>query len=68
VQVRQAGPGNYVWRSRFGRVIITNPTGNHDLGTDRFAQTVWAAAIASTARDNPSLLEAMMETALALAA
>jgi hypothetical protein len=49
-------------------VIITNPTGNHDLGTDRFAQTVWAAAIASTARDNPSLLDAMMETALALAA
>jgi hypothetical protein len=68
VQVRQPGPGSYVWRSRFGRVIITNPTGTHDLGTDRFAQTVWAAAIASTPGDNNSLLEVIMNAAIALAA
>jgi hypothetical protein len=68
VQVRQPGPGNYVWRTRFGRVIITNPTGTHDLGTDRFAQTVWAAAIASTPGDNDSILEVIMNAAIALAA
>jgi hypothetical protein len=49
-------------------VIITNPTGTHDLGTDRFAQTVWAAAIASTPGDNNSLLEVIMNAAIALAA
>ncbi len=70
VELRQPWPGTYVWRSRFGRVIITNNTGTHDLGTDRFAQTIWAAAIATTP-PNPnhgSLLEVIMKAAIAVAA
>ncbi len=31
----------YVWRTGFGRVIVTNPAGTHDLGTGTFADTVW---------------------------
>jgi hypothetical protein len=30
-----------VWRTRFGRVIITNPSGTHDLGTGAFADGLW---------------------------
>jgi hypothetical protein len=33
-----------VWRTRFGRVIITNPSGTHDLGAGLFADAVWAQA------------------------
>jgi hypothetical protein len=44
VSVRQPVPGTFVWRSRFGRVIITNPSGTHDLGTGLFADAVWAQA------------------------
>ncbi len=41
INVRQPVAGTFVWRTRFGRVIITNPAGTHDLGTGTFADTVW---------------------------
>lgn len=44
VRVVQPDAGNYVWRTRFGRVIITNPAGTHDLGQGVFADAVWHAA------------------------
>lgn len=36
VSVRQPEPGILVWRTRFGRVIITDHTGDHDLGIGTF--------------------------------
>lgn len=45
-EVRQPVPGTVVWRTRFGRVLMTNFSGTHDLGVDDFAQSVWAAAVA----------------------
>lgn len=44
MQVRQPWPGTYVWRTRFGRVLIVNDSGTHDLGKGDFAQRVWALA------------------------
>lgn len=44
VKVRQPWPGIYVWRTRFGRVLIVNDSGTHDLGKQDFAQRVWALA------------------------
>jgi hypothetical protein len=41
VSVRQPVPGTFVWRTRFGRVIITNPSGTHDLGTGAFVDALW---------------------------
>ncbi len=41
INVTQPVAGTFVWRTRFGRVIITNPAGTHDLGTGTFADTVW---------------------------
>ncbi len=41
INVRQPVAGTFVWRTRFGRVIVTNPAGTHDLGTGTFADTVW---------------------------
>ena len=41
VAVRQPVPGTFVWRTRFGRVIINNPSGTHDLGTGPFADSRW---------------------------
>jgi hypothetical protein len=41
ITVRQPVPGTFVWRTRFGRVIITNPAGTHDLGTGAFADALW---------------------------
>jgi hypothetical protein len=41
VTVGQPSPGTFVWRTRFGRVIITNPSGTHDLGTGAFADALW---------------------------
>jgi hypothetical protein len=41
--VRQPVDGTYVWRTRYGRVIITNQTGTHDLGTGGFADALWRA-------------------------
>lgn len=44
MKVRQPWPGTYVWRARFGRVLIVNDTGTHDLGKEGFAQRVWSLA------------------------
>ncbi len=41
INVTQPVAGTFVWRTRFGRVIVTNPAGTHDLGTGTFADTVW---------------------------
>lgn len=41
--VRQPEPGSFIWRTQTGRVIITNPAGTLDLGTDHFARTLWQA-------------------------
>ncbi|QDP96400.1 hypothetical protein FOE78_11245 [Microlunatus elymi] len=49
---RQPVPGTYVWRTRYGRVLIVNDSGSHDLGNNRFATAVWHAALA--ARGDPS--------------
>ncbi|SDT18370.1 hypothetical protein SAMN04489812_4476 [Microlunatus soli] len=43
VRVRQPQPGVFVWRTDYGRVIITNPAGTHDLGTGSFPDTIWEA-------------------------
>ncbi|QDP97982.1 hypothetical protein FOE78_20605 [Microlunatus elymi] len=47
--VRQPVPGTYVWRTRYGRVLIVNDSGSHDLGNNRFATAVWHAAVAAQA-------------------
>lgn len=44
MKIRQPLPGTYVWRTRFGRVLIVNDSGTHDLGKDSFAQRVWSLA------------------------
>jgi hypothetical protein len=44
MSLRQPRPGTYVWRTKFGRVLITNDTGTHDLGDHDFAQCIWALA------------------------
>lgn len=44
MKLRQPWPGTYVWRTRFGRVLIVNDAGTHDLGKEEFAQQVWAVA------------------------
>jgi hypothetical protein len=44
VSVRQPMPGSYVWRTRFGRTILTDATGTHDLGTGTAADAVWRLA------------------------
>jgi len=44
MNTRQPWPGTYVWRTRFGRVLIVNDSGTHDLGTAGFAERVWALA------------------------
>lgn len=41
VRVAQPQPGSFVWRSSFGRVIITNPTGTCDLGARSFFDALW---------------------------
>ncbi|WP_157683389.1 DUF222 domain-containing protein [Microlunatus soli] len=41
VRVAQPQPGSYVWRTSFGRVIITNPTGTFDLGAGSFPDALW---------------------------
>ncbi|SDS79435.1 DUF222 domain-containing protein [Microlunatus soli] len=45
ISVLQPDAGTFVWRTRFGRVLITNPAGTHDLGGGPFADAVWRAAI-----------------------
>lgn len=44
IRVRQPTSGTFVWRTRYKRVILTNPTGTHDLGTGEFADTIWNTA------------------------
>jgi len=47
MSLRQPDPGTYVWKSRYGRVLITNDTGTHDLGnlnTNQLASDIWLAA------------------------
>jgi len=44
IKVRQPWPGNNVWRTRYGRVLIVNDSGTHDLGNQDFAQQVWKLA------------------------
>lgn len=47
MSLRQPSPGTYVWKSRFGRILITNDTGTHDLGnanTNDLASEIWRAA------------------------
>ena len=44
ISVRQPDAGTFVWRTRFGRVIVTNPAGTHDLGTGASADAVWHSA------------------------
>ncbi|QDP97841.1 DUF222 domain-containing protein [Microlunatus elymi] len=45
--VRQPVPGTYVWRTRYGRVVVVNDSGSHDLGDNPFAHAVWHAAVAA---------------------
>jgi len=47
MSLRQPDPGTYVWKSRYGRVLITNDSGTHDLGnvnTNQLASDIWRAA------------------------
>lgn len=44
VSIRQPGDGTYLFRTRFGRVLITNPTGTFDLGVGQWAHAVWQLA------------------------
>lgn len=47
MSLRQPDPGTYVWKTRYGRVLITNDTGTHDLGnfnTNQLASEIWLAA------------------------
>ncbi|GAB3925216.1 hypothetical protein GCM10011575_05170 [Microlunatus endophyticus] len=47
MSLRQPDPGTYVWKSRYGRVLITNDSGTHDLGnitTNQLASEIWYAA------------------------
>lgn len=66
IGVRQPQPDTRVWRTRFGRVLIVNPSGTFDLGTGDFAQAVWSAAVRLT--DQPSAAEMIVARYLALAA
>jgi len=48
MSLRQPRPGTYVWKSRYGRVLITNESGTHDLGiadTNDFANQIWQLAV-----------------------
>ncbi|GAB3912664.1 hypothetical protein GCM10011575_45520 [Microlunatus endophyticus] len=44
ISERQPEPGRYVWRTSFGRVLITTSAGTFDLGRGDFAAAVWKAA------------------------
>jgi hypothetical protein len=44
LSLRQPLPGTYVWKTRYGRVLITNDTGTHDLGSNELAQEIWRTA------------------------
>jgi hypothetical protein len=44
ISVRQPGPGVYVYKTMYGRVLITNPTGTFDLGDREWAAAVWQLA------------------------
>jgi hypothetical protein len=41
--VRQLEPGSYVWRTRYGRVVVVNDTGTHDFGDRQLAAALWHA-------------------------
>jgi hypothetical protein len=41
--VRQLEPGSYVWRTRYGRVVVVNDTGTHDFGDRQLAAAIWGA-------------------------
>ncbi|QGN31823.1 HNH endonuclease signature motif containing protein [Microlunatus sp. Gsoil 973] len=47
VSLRQPEPGRWVWRTRFGRVLITTSAGTIDLGRGSFGAGVWQAAVQS---------------------
>lgn len=44
ISMRQPGPGVYVFKTMYGRVLITNPTGTFDLGDREWAAAVWQLA------------------------
>lgn len=48
VSIRQPGDGTYLFKTRFGRVLITNPTGTFDLGVGQWARAVWQLACQQT--------------------
>lgn len=48
ISVRQPSPGVYVYRTMYGRVLITNPTGTFDLGTGEWATAIWQFSDGST--------------------
>ncbi len=54
--VRQPIPNVYIWRTRFGRTLVTDSAGTHDLGIGEAADTVWRIARASgpTGADRPT--------------
>jgi hypothetical protein len=45
ISLRQPEPGRWVWRTRFGRVLITTSAGTVDLGRGSFGRAVWQAAV-----------------------
>jgi hypothetical protein len=44
ISMRQPSDGTYVFKTMFGRVLITNPTGTFDLGDREWAAAVWQLA------------------------
>jgi hypothetical protein len=44
---RQPEPGTLLVRAPHGHIYLTNNTGTHNLGTSKFAKTIWNAAATS---------------------
>jgi hypothetical protein len=66
ISLRQPQADTHVWRTKYGRVLVVNPSGTFDLGAGEFARAVWIAG--KCLDDQHSVVEELLRERLALSA